>query len=245
MTESPEETEFVLYPRASLPVFLGAGFYLQCSIQVLHLYGGWVRPPLGENDCPPFPQIHADLKHTAANSEVIFYTFHKSPYATFETLLEVIAYVVATSDVHFQASHQRVDYLKVRDQARIKNYLVLCDLFGFGVEKRAEFDRTIVERANLYAQDSVVGMAHFSAALRGQLKSDVFAFTKAAYAYILLAHAEIFGRLLFYTKGLLGSCASSCSKCSQAIRGFRLPGVDKLTCGNCHTVHNIMQTYEQ
>lgn len=239
------EQGFVLYPRASLPAFLGAGFYLQCSIQVLHLYGGWVRPPLGADDCPPFPQIHADLKHTAANSEAIFDTFHKSPYTTFETLLEVITYVVATTDVLFQASHHRVDYLKVRDQARIRNYLVLCDLFGFGSEKRAEFDRTIVERANLYSQDSVVGMAHFSEALRGRLKSDVFAFTKAAHAYVHLAHAETFGRLLFYKKGWLGSCATSCSKCGEDIRGYRLAGVDAITCRNCHTVHNVVQTYEK
>lgn len=243
VTKSDEGKGYTLYPTTSLPTFLGAGFYVQVSIQILHLYGGWTRPWAESADWSPL-SIYADYQQTYPSGQGLFNSFYNSPYATFETLLEVVAFVVATSDVLFQASFQRAPYAATRAAAQLQLYGLLCGLFGFEPQKQVELDQVIVEHGQRYVPDLRLGVELFGNVMNGLVVADSVAFSNAAHAYTVISHRETFSRVLLYTKGFLGAWTLTCSQCRHNIKGRKIHSVDRVSCGNCGSVFSVSQAYE-
>lgn len=233
---------FTLAPKLSLAELVGTAFYVPVSIEILHLYGGWLRP-WTEADFST-EQIVADYQITYPNSQVVFDKFYEAPYTTFDTLVEVVAFVVATTDVLFQVSHHRASFLEVRSGAQLHLYKLLCGLFGFDLQKAVELDELIVEHGRRYVPDISAGVVQFAAQMDGRVQAEAGAFSRAASTYTFVAHAKVFDKLLLYSSGLLGWRTTVCSSCREMIR-FRGSGEPHgVVCRNCRMVHQINQLYE-
>lgn len=243
MSDVDRANKYDLHPEVLLPSILANGFYIPRTIEVLHLYGGFINPP-PKSITFTTESLKQDFLITYPKHETIVNEFFDNFYTTFEAFLEILVFIVNIVDVVFQASHQSSAYLSSRDDSRRELYKALCGLFGFNLDKRKDFDKILVDRSHQYAPDLELATIHFSKVIDGHVKADSSIFSLITYGYTNIAFIEVFKSMLFYRQISTGSYITTCPICRETIQYFRTKSLKSINCSKCSSIIKIDTIFE-
>ncbi len=214
-----------LIPADSLPEAVAA-FCMVRAEEIVFRFRSITPDTLGDRDLQPdtLREQFLELFHMADTQPLLDAAIeHPQLY------IETYCYTLFWVDYLYQANRDRALYLKLRPECQQMSLTLGA---GIANQSPASLEDRLMERAPEYAvnpaQNSISLMQHVEAYVPGE----PLTYAMAAYAYVIVAFAECFGRLLLDTGGPT-KARFTCPSCGASVKIKRSHLSEDNSCRNC------------
>ena len=181
---------------------------------------------LGDRDLHPDTLREQFLElHQMADTQPLLDAAIEHP----QLYVETFCYTLFWADYLYQARRDRALYLKLRPECQRRSLTLGA---GIANQSLASLEDRVMERAPEYAvnpaQNSISLMQHVEAYAPGE----PLTYATAAYAYVTMAFAECFDRLLVDIGGRT-KAKFTCPSCGAALKIKRSHLLEDNSCSNC------------